>query len=224
MTYKEYYKKLLDAARNGEVQNGDFNTIWKEAQKHGFINDDGMWTFDANQEVRKPTFKDYYEQLSKDKDLATKAAIYADAIQRGYLNVNGWTKKGKSELDKSQVGTFGSSRGFNKVNPVGPNDAPTGSLTEDALRSVVEEPKVQNGSPFDFDGKQGKAPRDVILPQDYDEDDLKAIKLNFAEKFGRMPTDEELNAAVKNGNLFFVVKIRTFFHFYIFFAKLYFFR
>lgn len=205
MTYKEYYKKLLDAARNGEVQNGDFNTIWKEAQKHGFINDDGMWTFDANQEVRKPTFKDYYEQLSKGKDLATKAAIYADAIQRGYLNVNGWTKKGKSELDKSQVGTFGSSRGFDKVNPVGPNDAPTGSLTEDALRSVVEEPKVQNGSPFDFDGKQGKAPRDVILPQDYDEDDLKAIKLNFAEKFGRMPTDEELNAAVKNGNLFFVV-------------------
>lgn len=205
MTYKEYYKKLLDAARNGEVQNGDFNTIWKEAQQHGFINDDGMWTLDANQDVRKPTFKDYYEQLSKGKDLATKAAIYADAIQRGYLNVNGWTKKGKSELDKSQVGTFGSSRGFDKVNPVGPNAASTGSPTEDALRYVVEEPRVQNGSPFDFDGKQGKAPRDVILPQDYDEDDLKAIKLNFAEKFGRMPTDEELNAAVKNGNLFFVV-------------------
>lgn len=206
MTYKEYYKKLLDAARNGEVQNGDFNTIWKEAQKHGFINGDGMWTFDANQEVRKPTFKDYYEQLSKGKDLATKAAIYADAIQRGYLNVNGWTKKGKSELDKSQVGTFGASNGYGKVNPVGPNDAQkTGDPIVDALRPVVEKSKVQNGSPFDFDGKQGKAPRDVILPQDYDEDDLKAIKLNFAEKFGRMPTDEELNAAVKNGNLFFVV-------------------
>lgn len=205
MTYKEYYKKLLDAARNGEVQNGDFNTIWKEAQQHGFINGDGMWTPDANQDVRKPTFKDYYEQLSKGKDLATKAAIYADAIQRGYLNVNGWTKKGKSELDKSQVGTFGVSRGYDKVNPVGPNDAPTGSLTADALRPVAEESRVQNGSPFEFDGKQGKAPKDVILPQDYDEDDLKAIKLNFAEKFGRMPTDEELNAAIKNGNLFFVV-------------------
>ncbi len=204
MTYKEYYKKLLDAARNGEVQNGDFNTIWKEAQKHGFINDDGMWTFDANQEVQKPTFKDYYEQLSKGKDLATKAAIYADAIQRGYLNVNGWTKKGKSELDKSQVGTFGSSRGFDKVNPVGPNDDPTGSLTEDALRSIVEESKVQNGSPFDFDGKH-KNVRGIEsqreLPRDYTDDDLKAIKLNFAEKFGRMPTDEELNAAIKNGNL-----------------------
>lgn len=206
MTYKEYYKKLLDAARNGEVQNGDFNTIWKEAQKHGFINDDGMWTFDANQEVVKPTFKDYYEQLSKGKDLATKAAIYADAIQRGYLNVNGWTKKGKSELDKSQVGTFGVSRGFDKVNPEGPNvDQKTGDPIVDALRPVVEESRVQEGSPFDFDGKQGKSVKDVILPQDYDEDDLKAIKLNFAEKFGRMPTDEELNAAVKNGNLFFVV-------------------
>lgn len=204
MTYKEYYKKLLDAARNGEVQNGDFNTIWKEAQQHGFINGDGMWTPDANQDVRKPTFKDYYEQLSKGKDLATKAAIYADAIQRGYLNVNGWTKKGKSELDKSRVGTFGGSRGYDKVNPVGPNVASTGSLTEDALRHL-EEPRVQNGNPFEFDGKQGKAPKDVILPQDYDEDDLKAIKLNFAEKFGRMPTDEELNAAIKNGNLFFVV-------------------
>lgn len=204
MTYKEYYKKLLDAARNGEVQNGDFNTIWKEAQQHGFINGDGMWTPDANQDVRKPTFKDYYEQLSKGKDLATKAAIYADAIQRGYLNVNGWTKKGKSELDKSRVGTFGGSRGYDKVNPVGPNAASTGSLTEDALRHL-EEPRVQNGNPFEFDGKQGKAPKDVILPQDYDEDDLKAIKLNFAEKFGRMPTDEELNAAIKNGNLFFVV-------------------
>lgn len=206
MTYKEYYKKLLDAARNGEVQNGDFNTIWKEAVKHGFINSDGMWTFDANQEVRKPTFKDYYEQLSKGKDLATKAAIYADAIQRGYLNVNGWTKKGKSELDKSQVGTFGSSRGFDKVNPEGPNvDQRTGDPVVDALRPVVEESRVQNGNPFEFDGKQGKPVKDVILPQDYDEDDLKAIKLNFAEKFGRMPTDEELNAAIKNGNLFFVV-------------------
>jgi hypothetical protein len=206
MTYKEYYKKLLDAARNGEVQNGDFNTIWKEAQKHGFINDDGMWTFDANQEVRKPTFKDYYEQLSKGKDLATKAAIYADAIQRGYLNVNGWTKKGKSELDKSQVGTFGVSRGFDKVNPDDQNTfLSIGDPIVDALRPVVEESQVQNGNPFEFDGKQGKAPKDVILPQDYDEDDLKAIKLNFADKFGRMPTDEELNAAVKNGNLFFVV-------------------
>lgn len=205
MTYKEYYKKLLDATRNGEVQNGDFNTIWKEAQKHGFINDDGMWTFDANQEVRKPTFKDYYEQLSKGKDLATKAAIYADAIQRGYLNVNGWTKKGKSELDKSQVGTFGVSRGYGKVNPVGPNvDQKTGDPIVDTLRPVVEKSKVQNGSPFDFDGKHENVSgieSQRELPREYTDDDLKAIKLNFAEKFRRMPTDEELNAIIKNGNL-----------------------
>lgn len=205
MTYKEYYKKLLDAARNGEVQNGDFNTIWKEAVKHGFINSDGMWTFDANQEVAKPTFKDYYEQLSKGKDLATKAAIYADAIQRGYLNVNGWTKKGKSELDKSQVGTFGSSRGYDKVNPEGPNDVQrTGDPIVDALRPVVEESKVQNGNPFEFDGRQKEIngiESQRELPREYSDDDLKAIKLNFAEKFGRMPTNEELNAAVKNGNL-----------------------
>lgn len=205
MTYKEYYKKLLDAARNGEVQNGDFNTIWKEAQKHGFINGDGMWTFDANQEVRKPTFKDYYEQLSKGKDLATKAAIYADAIQRGYLNVNGWTKKGKSELDKSQVGTFGSSRGFDKVNPEDPNAVKgIGDSIVDALKSVAEESQAQNGSPFDFDGRQKNVSgieSQRELPREYDDDDLKAIKLNFAEKFGRMPTDEELKATIKNGNL-----------------------